>query len=203
MTRRVAHDRPQAVLAGQLAVERELEAGEAVVVDARVADDLRADVAQGVLPPLLGDEPEPGNRLLAQAVGLPCVRLAGQVHESARAVRELLQDGGRVLAEGPADGERGGLRILHLERVREDRHRPLADRDLDPRAVVDRAAVRRDDDLGAMLSGGQAVERVAAHGLEPACAHEDDAEGEHERADEKPEPAVDDAGAHRPPRART
>src|SRR5207244_869482 len=51
---------------GELAVERELEPGEAAVVDARIAEHLRCERALRVEAPLLRIEPEPGQVLTLQ-----------------------------------------------------------------------------------------------------------------------------------------
>src|SRR6185295_18396840 len=73
---RVAHDRLLAGLASEVAIEPELQPGEAVVVDARVAEHLRPDGVLRVEAPLLGIEVDAGEaaplkRGRALRVGLP------------------------------------------------------------------------------------------------------------------------------------
>ena len=86
---RIANDRLRPGSAGEVPVEAELEAGEAVVVDARVAEDLGGHGVLRVGPALLGIEAEAGYLLRLQNGRLCRVGLPRDVDKAAGAVREL------------------------------------------------------------------------------------------------------------------
>ena len=86
---RVADDRLLAGNAGELRVELELEAGEAVVVDAREPEHLRRDRALRIRAPLLPVEVEAGEVALREQARLVRRRLALDVDEVRSGGREL------------------------------------------------------------------------------------------------------------------
>src|SRR5439155_16441973 len=95
-------------------------------------------------------------------------------------------------------------RVANEARIRVDRRRLLADRQLDTAAVVDRPARGRDRDLFAVLARGEPPERAGAHALEPGGPEERDREREAEDREEQPDPPVRDPCAQREPgRIRT
>ena len=75
---RVLHDRLAPGPATEVAVERELEACEPAVVQARVPEHLRGDTALRVAAALLGIEPEPGHVLPLELRGVDAERPAGR-----------------------------------------------------------------------------------------------------------------------------
>ena len=83
---RVLHDRLASGLAGERPFERPLEPFEALVVEARVAEDLRGDRPLRVVAELLRIEPEPGEAELLEVLGLARIGLPRDVDEAARAV---------------------------------------------------------------------------------------------------------------------
>ena len=128
----VAHDRLLA-RAGPTSLRSycDLEPAEALVVDARVADHLRADAALRVRAPLLRIEAEageaassgasapwPGRRTAARRrTGASCRAAAGRA-------RSRRRRGCRARRRATA------TRVAHLLRIGEDRRRLLADREL-------------------------------------------------------------------------
>src|SRR6185503_8530527 len=182
---------------GELLVERELEAGQAVVVDARVPDQLRGERELRVEAALLRIEPEARQTPFLELRRLRRVGLALDVDEAVRPVGQLLVDLVRVELQRLRDRRGLGLRVRHLARVGVHRLRLLADRELEPRAVVDRPARGRDHDILAVLARGEPAERGGTHALKPGRAQEGEPEGEHEDAEEQPDATVRRLGAQR------
>ena len=132
-------------------VEPELDSGEALVVDADVAEHLSADRMLRIRTPFLGQEPEPRNLLPCEDRRAERVRLAIEIHEAARSVGELAVNGAGLDSQRPCDGRRDGSRIGDLHRVRVDARSLLAERQAHAHAVEDRAAARRKRDVLAVL----------------------------------------------------
>src|SRR5205814_4596877 len=83
---RVAHERLVAGSSRERLVERELEAGKSVVVDTRVAEDLRRDRVLRVEATLLGIETQTGDVPRLELRGSRRVGLALDVDEAVRPV---------------------------------------------------------------------------------------------------------------------
>ena len=124
------------------------------------------------------------------------VRLALDVDEGARAIRELRVELLRIDAESLAGGQRHGPRILDPARVRVDRRRLLADRERLADAVEDRAAPGGDDDRLAVLAQRHPLERGGLHSLQPDRPGERAGEDEREEDEEQADAAVGDPLAH-------
>ena len=181
----------------QLVVERELEPGEATVVDTRVAEHLRGERELRVEAPLLGVGVDPRQPLAAQLRDEPRICLARDVDEAAGSVTQRVVDRGRVEMQRAPDHERLALRVLHLVWIGVDGLRLLADRELHAAAVVDRPARRRNDDVLALLTRREPPEGRRAHALQPGGAHERQPEREHEDAEQQADAAVRGLRAHR------
>ena len=97
---RILHDRLATRLACKSALERSLEALQPLVVEARVAEDLRRDGALRVVAKLLRVEPEPGVAELLELLGLARIGLPRDVDEPARAVGQRRIQLGGVRARG-------------------------------------------------------------------------------------------------------
>ena len=193
----ILDDRLPARLAGELLVERELEAAEAVVVEARVAEQLRGDRPLRVGAPLLRVRGEPGQVEPRQLRRRHRIGLARDVDEAVPPVGELRGERLPGDAEDRAGALRLAARIGHLARVRVDRRRLLADRELHPGAVVDRPAAGGDLDRLAVLLRGHAAEARRLHALEPRGAREHGAEADDEDEEQQPDATVRQA-AHLP-----
>ena len=165
-------------------VQRELQAGKAVVVDPRIAEHLRRDRMLGIEPPLFGIEPEPRDVEPLQLRRARRVGLALDVDEPVRAVGQRFIDALRIEPQDAGDDGRDLGRVPDLQRVRIDRHRLLADRELDAGAVIDRAPVGRDCDGLAMLAGRHPPEGLRAHALEPDGAEKHAPEDDREDGEE-------------------
>jgi hypothetical protein len=125
-----------------------------VVVDARVAEDLRGDPVLRVEAALLRIEPESRDVQALEALGASGIRLPLDVDEPMRPVGELLVD---LFRRQPQDtrNHRGRLRrVLNLQWIGIDGDRLLADSELDAGAVEDRAAVGCKVDRRAVLARG-------------------------------------------------
>ena len=96
---RVPDDRLLAGVPGEVVLEPELEACEALVVDARVAEHLRRDRVLRVRAPLLGVEVQPREALPLQRGGPLRVGLPLDVDEALRLVEQLREDRVRVDAQ--------------------------------------------------------------------------------------------------------
>ena len=186
----IANDSLAARLPRELALELELETGEAMIVRARVADDLRPDLAQRVDALFLGDEAEPREPQLLQLLGPNRIGLAHEVHEAVRAIGQPAQDVVRIDAERAADGVRGRRRVTDLVRVRIDRRRLAADRELNPGPVIDGAAAAGVDDGLVVLVVGQARVAPGPYPLQPRRAQEQRGEAEREDGEREPDPPV-------------
>jgi hypothetical protein len=193
---RVADDRLLAGRARKLLVELELDAGQSSVVEAGIAEHLRGDGLLRIDAALLGVEAQPDDLLRLEGLGLLPIGLPSHVDEAARTIAEQGQKFIRIESERPphCECDRGG--VLDLLRVRVDRRRPLADGELDARAVVDRPPARRERQGLSVLVRGDAIERRGTHGLEPARARQRDGEDEREEHDEQPDAPVGEPPAH-------
>jgi hypothetical protein len=114
-----------------------------------------------------------------------------------RPVGDPLVDLFRVQPQDACDDRRDLGRVANLQRVGVDRHRLLTDRELDSRAVVDRAAVGRDVDGLPVLAGRHLAQRLRANPLEPDRTKQRGAEDDREDCEEKADPAVRDPAFHR------
>jgi hypothetical protein len=83
---RVADDGLAPWAPGKCPVQRQLEPGQALVVDTRVPEDMSADRPLRIHAPLLRVEPETLDRLSLQRVGTLRVGLARHVDEATRLV---------------------------------------------------------------------------------------------------------------------
>ena len=180
-------------------VERELEPGEAAIVDARVAEHLRRERALRVEAALLRIEAEAGQVLALQNRRPRGVGLALDVDEAQRAVGERGVHLALVEPEDARGGRRLAARVAHLARVGVDRRRLLADRELQAAAVEDRSAGRGNRHVLVVLVGRQLPERARAHALQPGRAEERDPEGDPEDREQQPDAAVGDLRVHRGP----
>src|SRR5438552_1755562 len=86
MTGRVLDDRLLAGMAGECAVEFQLEAREAVPVDADVAEHLGRHGPLRIAPPFLRIEPEPRQLESPERLRLRRIRLTLDVDETFRAI---------------------------------------------------------------------------------------------------------------------
>ena len=192
VTARILDQRLMPGPSGELVVEPELEAREALVVDADIPQHLRAHGMLRVPATLVGDEAEPRDPLLREQRGLAGVRLSREVDEPARPVGELRIQRVRIEREHLRDFLRDASRLPDLHRVRINRRRALAERDADAGAVEDRSAARRDDDLLAVLREAEPGERLGPDPLKPGRAQEEAGETDDQRDEEEPDPSVDE-----------
>ena len=143
-------------------VEPELEPCEAVVVRARVADDLRRDLVERIDALLLVREAEAEDARLLQDRRALGVGLALDVDEAVRAVGQLGEHLIGVDPEDVRDELCRRLRVSDQLRIREDRRRLAADRELDAGAVEDRPPRRGLDDRRLVLARGQPLVAAGA-----------------------------------------
>src|SRR5207249_2467020 len=132
----------------------------------------------------------PGKTKLLQLLGPNGIGLAHEVHEAVRAIGQPAQDVVRIDAERAADGVRGRRRVTDLVRVRVDRRRLAADRELNPGPVVDGAAAARVDDGLVVLVVGQTRVTPGPYSLQPRRAQEQRSEAEREDGEREPDPPV-------------
>ena len=199
---RIAGDHLAAVTPAERLLERELEPGQAFVVDACEAEDVRTHGALRVDPALLRVEPEPLEAPLLEQSRPLGIGLPRQVDEAAGLVRELPVELVWVDPERPRGGESGRMRVRDVPGVRVDGRRPSPDRKPDAVPVDHRAARRLDDDVDVMLPLRDPVEPLRVNGLEPDGPAEGGEEGEGEECEQEPDPPVRKALAHRFPRSR-
>ncbi len=175
---------------GQLVVVLELEAAEPLVVDARVPDHLRRGGVLRIRAALLGVVEHAGEALLQEGRGLRRVGEALDVDEPALLVDERRVQPVAVDAEQVVRRQRDPARVRHLLRVGVDRPRLLADRELDARAIVDRAAAGRDL-LRLLVLGVRDVREVpCVDALQPDRPRQDAGEREREEREEQADAAV-------------
>src|SRR5262245_7182514 len=175
---------------GQRAVETELESCEPVVIGARVPDHLRRDLVEGVDALFLVREAEAEDVRLLQDLGAFGVGLTLDVDESVRPIGELGEHLIRVHPQRSCDDIRGRLRVADQLRVREDRCRLSANRELDARTVEDRPPPCGLDDRRLVLAGGEPLVAARADSLEPRCAREHREERESEDDEDEPDSPV-------------
>ena len=195
---RILHDRLATRLACKSALERSLEPLQPLVVEARVAEDLRRDGALRVVAKLLRVEPETGVAELLELLGLARIRLPRDVDEAVRAVGQRRIQLGGVRAQEPARREREVACVVDLARVRVDRRREPADRERLAVAVDDRAACRRHDHGLAVLADRHGRVLGPLHHLEPDRPCERGGEKDEEGRGEEADPPIRRAGLHRP-----
>ena len=155
-------------------------AGEAAVVEAREAEDVRGEHALRVRAPLLGvGTRRPARSRCAQRISpgraSPGARGRRSPSSGRRAARSAVP---ASTPERARDGEGAAARVPDLPWVRVDGHRVLADGELGPGAVVDRPASRRHVDRDGVLAVSPAGERLCPYALQPHRAPE---RGEQER----------------------
>jgi hypothetical protein len=171
-----------------------------VVVDACVAEHLGGDRVLRIEAPLLWIEADTRNVQALQPLSATRVRLALDVDEAVRSVGELLVNLLGSEPQDPRDHGRDLRRIADLQRIGVDSDRLLTDRELDARAVVDRAAVCRQLNRRPVLVRRHPAERLGADALEPDGAKQGGAEDDRENGEEKTDPAVRQPAAQRPRR---
>src|SRR6185295_1956487 len=194
---RILHDGLLPLRARERLVELELEPGETLVVDTRVAEHGGADPLLRIVAPLLVVEPEALDVLVLERLREAGVGLALDVDEATRPVGQQWIDLVRVETQGLLDSQRRRTRILNLARVRVDRRRPGADRQLHPEAVVDRPPVRRNVDRLTVLARRHVPESLRAHRLQPSGAKKRNREDGREDGDQKANAPVRNPRAHR------
>ncbi len=177
-------------------VELELEACETLVVDAGIAEHRGPDPLLRVVATLLVVEAEPLDVLVLERLREPRIRLPLDIDEAARAVGEDRVHLVRAQAEGLLDGHGRRPRILDLPRIRVDRRRARANRELHAEPVVDRPAVRRHVDGLAMLVRRQVAECLRAHCLQPPGPQERDGEDGREEGDQEANAPVRNPRGH-------
>ncbi len=184
---RIADEPPLAVLTAQLPVELVLEPGQAVALRPDVAEQLRRHPVARVVAAVLGDELEPLDAEVLDALRAPGGDAVRHVDEAGVAAGELLEDPLLRLAQHRRElrGRRGG--ILDQVRGRGDRLRRLGDGQLGAVDVGDRPAPGGDDDVGLLLGRRGALERVGLDDAEPAGTRA----GEHDHAEEDREEQAD------------
>src|SRR5207249_3516894 len=136
-------DRLLARVPGELVIVLQLEAAKTPVVDTRVADHGRPDAPLRILATLLGIGEHAREALLQEERRLNGIGEALDVDELAALVAQRRVERVRVDAEETMRRDRDAARVRDLLGVRVDRRRLLADRELDARAVEDRAAAGR------------------------------------------------------------
>src|SRR5206468_3751404 len=129
MAEGVLHDRLAPGRPRQRALERALEPLEALVVEPRVADDLRRDRPLRVEAELLGVEAETSEVLRLEDLRLARIGLAGNVDKALRAIRQRPVERRRIEAELLGRGECEIARIRDLARIGVNRRRDLPDRE--------------------------------------------------------------------------
>src|SRR5690348_12756081 len=106
MTERIANERLAAGLSGERPVERELEAREPMVVDARVAEHLRGNRVLRVEPRFLRIETEAGDVKALKPRHPRRISLALDIDEAVRPVGDPLVDLFRVQPQDACDDRR-------------------------------------------------------------------------------------------------
>src|SRR5262249_17620216 len=167
LSERVLNDRLLARVPGEHVVELELEAGEALVVDSCVTEDLRRERALRVGSPFLRVEAQAGQVFAPEARSGVRVGLSLDVDKAARAVLQLAVELVAIDPEVPRRGDGYRARVLHPLRIGVDRRRLLAERERDARAVEDGATRSRERHDLAVLSLRHRAQGLAAHRLHP------------------------------------
>src|SRR5438270_774641 len=193
---RVADDRLPAGLAGEALVVLHLEPGEALVVRAREADHLRPDAQLRIRALLLRIAVHAGEAPLQERRRLERVGEALDVDEARLAVEQLRVERVRIDPEVAVRGERDVARTRDLARVAVDGRRLLADCELEPGAVEDRAAAGGDRDRLVVLALGEPAERRRLHALQPHRARKRPCEDEDEKRKQQADAPVGLALTH-------
>ena len=163
------------------------------------ADQLGSDRPERVVAPLLRIEAEAREVTLPQRRGLGRVGLAVDVHEPLRPVGELLVERGRIDSERLRRRVRDRPRVDDFARVRVHGRRLLADRELDARAVEDRAAPGGNRQRLALLARAPRRQSARLNRLQPGGAGEHDGEDDGEDGEERADPAIGEPGARTAP----
>ena len=119
--------------------------------------------------------------------------VAGEVDEARVAADELAQEVVLVAAEQRREAAAPSRRVLDEVRRGGDGDGGLGDGQLDAVAVHDRAAAGGDDDVGHLLRGRGAPERVGLDEPEPAGAAAGEQQHGEEDGEEEPDASLDDA----------
>jgi hypothetical protein len=173
-------------------VERELEAGEPLVVDAGIAEHLRSDGRLWVRATLFAVEAEAGKLQLRERARLVRRRLALDIDEPVCAVRDRSVYGLLLQPQHACSDGCLGAGVAHLARIGVDGRRLLAERERRSHRVEDRPTPGRQSHgrLGLRLRHGG--ERRRAHGGDPRLAREEPAEDENGQDQEQAQSRIDE-----------
>ena len=187
---RILHEGLAARPSCEIAVELELEAGEAAVVCSGVAEHLRGHSTLRVHAALLRDESEPGEMLLLERLRVLRICLPLDVDEPLRLVDQLRVEGISVDVQRVRSRDRDSTGVAHLLRVGVDGRRLLADRKLDAHAVEQRSSPGSNRDRLVLLARRALGEALRAYRLEPHRPRQRDGEDGEQKPEEKTDAAI-------------